>query len=309
VTRSRRIALDIGGTKIAAALVSGASVLARTESATRADRGPQPVVEDAVNLVAAIAEGATHKPVCVAATGRVDNGRVSAVNPATLPGWESFPLADALAERLGRSVRVVNDAHAAAWGEARFGAGRGCHGFAFVTVSTGVGAGVVADGRLLVGARGLAGHVGFVRNHGVDGLGASTLEGRASGAAIALAASSAFGRVATTRDVFARAHAGDAVADRILDGAAHALATALVDLRWVLDPDRVAIGGSVGLAPGFWERLVTAIGRLEPGDPLLVVRAELGTDAGLIGAADLLGRHRRWLEAPASNPQTPRPGR
>jgi predicted NBD/HSP70 family sugar kinase len=289
-----RLALDLGGTKTSAALVLGGRVLERRVAPTPAQGGPEAVVENAAGLLAPFLERVD--AVCVAATGHVRGGTVTAVNRATMPGWDGFPLAAALEARCGRPVRLVNDAHAAAWGEARFGAGRGVDDFAFVTVSTGVGGGLVAGGRLLLGTRGLAGHLGFWRGAG-GGAGAGdapaagdpVLEHAASGSAIARAGSVALGRTLSTREVFAAADAGDPAADAVIEAAVGRLAAALVDLRWLVDPARVAIGGSVGLAPGYLARLRDALALREPDGPLPVVAAELGGDAGLLGAADLLG--------------------
>jgi len=284
-----RLALDLGGTTTRAALVRGDRVEERSVAPTPAREGPEAAVAVAAELLTPFVGRAD--AVCVAATGRVRDGRVSAVNRATLPGWDEFPLARALAELTGLPVRVVNDAHAATWGEARFGAGRGARDFAFVTVSTGIGAGVVAEGRLLRGARGLAGHLGFWAlpdGGGADG-GRTVLEHVASGTGIAQAGSAACGESLSTREVFERAESGDARARIVVQEAIDALARALVDLRWLVDPERVAVGGSVGLAPGYLEALRASLARREPDGPLAVVAAELGADAGLLGAAALLG--------------------
>jgi predicted NBD/HSP70 family sugar kinase len=290
-----RLALDLGGTTTRAALVRGGRVEQRSVAPTPAREGPEAAVAVAAELLTPFVGRVD--AVCVAATGRVHDGRVSAVNRATLPGWGEFPLARALAELTGLPVRVVNDAHAATWGEARFGAGRGARDFAFVTVSTGIGAGVVAEGRLLRGARGLAGHLGFwnLAGDGVAGSvgapdgGRTVLEHLASGTGIARAGSAACGEPLSTREVFERAEGGDARARAVVQEAVNALARALVDLRWLVDPERVAVGGSVGLAPGYLVALREALSRLEPEDPLAVVAADLGADAGLLGAAALLG--------------------
>ena len=289
-----RLALDLGGTTTRAALVRGGKVEERREAPTPAREGPEAAVAVAAELLAPFVGRVD--AVGVAATGRVHDGHVSAVNRATLPGWDGFPLGPSLADRCGLPVRVVNDAHAAAWGEARFGAGRGSRDFAFVTVSTGIGAGVVAEGRLLRGARGLAGHLGFwsLPGDGFAGavgdadVGRTVLEHLASGTGIARAGSAACGEPLTTREVFAHAATGDARARAVLEAAVDALARALVDLRWLVDPERVAVGGSAGLSPGYLEALRAALARLEPDDPLTVVAAELGADAGLLGAAALL---------------------
>lgn len=281
-----RLALDLGGTKTVAALVRGARVVERRLAPTPALAGPEAIVTVAAELLAPWVVDVD--AVYVAATGHVQGGAVSAVNRTTMPGWIDYPLASVLSERCGRPVRVVNDAHAAAWGEAHFGAGRGASDFVFVTVSTGIGAGVVVAGRLAIGARGLAGHLGFWRGSG-SGCGGAVLEEHASGSALARAGAAAFGRLVDAREVFALARSGDVRAEGVLDAAVGALARALVDLRWLVDPERVAIGGGVGLAPGYLERLRAALADLEPEDPLPVVAAALGVDAGLLGAADLLG--------------------
>jgi predicted NBD/HSP70 family sugar kinase len=274
-----RVAVDLGGTKIAVARVQGARVLERRSALTPAAEGPDAVVA----AIAALLDGwSLDGGLAVAATGRVHDGVVHAVNRATLPGWEAFPLADALRVRTGARAVILNDAHAAAFGEARHGAGVGLRDFLFVTVSTGVGAGVIAAGQLLRGARGLAGHVGFVRNATADGF----LELHASGTAIERAARHAIGDAITPRAVFAAAEAGDPRAEAVIRSAVAALARALRDARWLLDPERVAIGGSVGLASGYLARLRAALAELEPdASPLDLVPAALGGDAGLIGAA------------------------
>ena len=184
------LAIDIGGTKTLSALVDGDSVLAQRRVETARDSGPQAWL-DAV--VASTAEwrgrfGAAG----IAVTGRIAEGRWSALNPAILPVPDGYPLVAALTERLGVPVTAVNDAQAAAWGEYRFGAGRGAD-MVFMTVSTGVGGGLVLGGRLLTGRNGLAGHVGQILTDLMAG--EQRLEDVAAGSALArLAAGSGPGR-------------------------------------------------------------------------------------------------------------------
>ena len=143
------VALDVGGTKISAAVVVGAKVHERRVVATPQPATPDSVVSTVVELVRSVG-GATSDVVGVAMTGRIVAGRVTAPNRATLPGWEDYPLQEVLEERLSRSLFVANDAQAAAWGEYRYGAGnRSAGGFAFVTISTGIGAGFVVGGNCL----------------------------------------------------------------------------------------------------------------------------------------------------------------
>jgi predicted NBD/HSP70 family sugar kinase len=272
------LAVDLGGTNLRVALIARGEILARRESPTGASGGPEGVLQSIIEAVTPWLMQASS--ISVAATGRVHGGRVSAVNRATMPGWEGIPVAVRLEAAFGRPVRVMNDAHAAAWGEYRYGAGRGVADFAFVTVSTGVGAGLVHEGVPLTGARGLAAHLGFVP--GIDG---ELFENIASGRAIAERGSLALGRKLSTAEVIAAADAADPVAEEVLVGAIAGLVDALAVLRWLHDPARVAIGGGVGLNPTYRQRLATALaGRRDVAD-LEVVPASLGADAGLIGAA------------------------
>src|SRR5699024_1050352 len=92
--------------------------------------------------------GADPARLAVAVTGHVHDGCVTAVNTGTMTGWDAYPLGQRLGAITGAQVSVLNDAHAATWGEYRYGAGAGSRHFAFVTVSTGLGSGFVLDGRL-----------------------------------------------------------------------------------------------------------------------------------------------------------------
>lgn len=278
-----------------AALVDGATVLDRRQVPTPAMDGPAASADAAAELLEGWTDNADH--ISVAATGHVHDGHVSAVNPTTLTGWESYPLAVELARRTGCKVSLMNDAQAAAWGEFRFGAGRNSRNFVFLTVSTGIGGGIVLNGELVTGATGLAGHVGFWQDladsGGSDGSSGSGsddyLELHASGRAIAARGTHLMGRTMSTRDVFAAATAGGVLAEGIVTDAVQRLARALLNLRWLLDPECIAIGGSVGLAGGYLARLETQLGALAPDVSLRVVPAQLRHDAGLLGAADRFG--------------------
>lgn len=277
------LAFDVGGTKTLAALVRGREILDRRLAPTARDIGAAGWVEGVARL-AADWQGA-YGPVAAAVTGAVTDGIWSALNPGTLAIPPGFPLAARLGDALGTVVEVVNDAQAAAWGEHRFGAGQG-RDIVFLTVSSGIGGGVVLGGRLVRGARGIAGSLGQTPWPGRDGF--ARLETTASGFGIAAAAKAA-GRDADAKAVFAAAREGETWADGILATMAAELAAAIAGLQAIVDPDRIVIGGGVGLAEGFLERLAAAL----KGYPAFLVprlaRAELGVDAGIIGAADLAG--------------------
>lgn len=291
------IAVDLGGTKISAAVVDGPTLHHRIERDTGGRDGRDAVLARITAIVADVASAAgtlwhlDRAPVAVASTGRVVGGHVHAVNDATMPGWGDVPLQDHLARTTGRSTTVVNDAHAAAWGEYLYGAGHGAHGFAFVTWSTGIGGGLVIDGRPWTGAHGLAGHLGFVREPDGDAdaddrhafvaverlAGGRALDRRAHGAG-----------AASARDLLAAARDGRPDAVAVVDTAVARVARALAALQLIVDVDVVAIGGGVGLATGVLDRLRTAV-RSDPLTPEGIVPtlrpAALGADAGLIGAA------------------------
>lgn len=196
--------------------------------------------------------------------------------------WDGFPLRERLGERFGASVVIDNDANTGALGEARFGAGRGHRHLLYVNVGTGIGAGVVLNGRLYRGADGLAGEIGHVT---VARNGRSCACGK-RGCLEAYASGRAIGGPEVTR----AAAAGDASARGRLDDAARWLALALGGAANVLNPSALILGGGVSeagellLAP---LRIHLAT-HLMPGLPApTVVRASLGYDAGVIGALAL----------------------
>ena len=282
------LAIDVGGTKVAVATVTAGSIRERRQFATpRTGRGAD-LVDAIVREVGPVPPG---RRVAVAATGLVRGGHLTALNPTTLPIEDRFPLAAAIERAIGVAPLVVNDAQAAAWGEYRYGAGRGCRSFAFVTVSTGIGAGIVSDGRLLVGSAGLAGHLGHVvadRRGPPCGCGRrGCLETLASGSAIGRRGSELLRRTVSAPEVFAEAAAGDADATALLDDAAGHLAEAFADLAAVCDVDRIALGGGVGLADGFVDRVRRAMQALPATFRRPLDLAVAGADAGLLGAANL----------------------
>ena len=282
------LAIDIGGTKIALAQVAGGCVRERRQI-------PTPRTGKGTDLIAAVVREieafASVRRIAIATTGMVDEGRLTALNPHTLPIENGFPLAATMERATGIRPFVVNDAQAAAWGEYRYGAGRNCRAFAFVTVSTGIGAGLVVDGRLVIGQHGLAGHLGHVvadRSGSSCGCGRhGCLETLASGSALARRGSEMYGHSITTPDLFAKAGDGDAAASALLEDAAAHLAAAFGDLVAVCDVERIALGGGVGLADSFIDRVRNAMVDLPPVFQRELLKATGGADAGLLGAANL----------------------
>lgn len=275
-------AIDLGGTRLRAALVEGATVLARAETATPRTQAAELWLDTIAGLVrpwlgTACALG-------VSLTGIVPEGRWSALNPEVLPVPDGLPVEALLAARTGLPTRALNDGHAAAWGEHRHGAGRGVPDMLFVTVSTGVGGGLIQAGRLVVGPGGKAGSIGHVVIDPSGPPGGSgrvgNLEAIASGTAVAAAARCA------AETVVARAQAGDPAMAAVLDRSAAALAQALGDVVALCDVTLAVIGGGLGLATGYLERVERRVAALPTVFRPRLAAAALGGDAGLIGAAD-----------------------
>lgn len=299
--------LDVGGTNIRGGLVdSGGVILDRTQVATPRDAGAR--MAAMVETVAALRDrnAAGRLSVGVGAAGLVDLDGV--VKYAPNLDWRDAPVRSELAAALGVEVRVENDAAAAVWGEYRAGAARHVDGGALMfTIGTGVGGGLIMDDRLIRGHTGIGGEFGHLIVHEGGALcpcgNRGCLEALASGTAIgrlAREALSAAGddRASTLHDVghvtgtavTDAARAGDTLATRVLAEAGGWLGVGIASLVNSLDPEVVIIGGgalsagSLLLEPAvaaYHARVIAREHRVVPP----VLRAELGDDAGLIGAA------------------------
>ena len=271
------LAIDIGGTKILAAIVRGGVVQRQATMATAREAAPDRWIEGIVEETRAwVGEFST---LAIAVTGFVDDGHWSALNPATLGIPDDYPLVERLTAAFGVPVFAANDAQSAAWGEYRYGAGEG-EDVVFLTISTGIGGGVVMHGKSLLG---LGGHFGLLR---LPSAGAAPFEDQVSGRWIAGEAAKA-GHAVEAPAVFAAAQEGEAWADDILERSAKKVALLCYDIQLMFDPKRIVIGGGIGLAPGYLGRIEHALpqsrSRLRP----KLVAARLGSHAGVIGVADL----------------------
>lgn len=281
------LAIDIGGTKIAAAhVVNGACI----------DRRQLPTPDTEAEFLQTIARLATGRPlpsgIAVAVTGYVNGDRVQSFNHKTISFWDGFPLIPRLAQLLGAPVVAINDAQAAAWGEYCLRKAS-CQDLLFMTLSTGVGGGLVLGGTLREGSHGLAGHIGHLAIDvppidapsmcGCGRLGC--LEAIASGTALARQASHRFGRSMNSSELLDSARGGDAVALDIVQRASHAVASAIASAHAQLDLQVVVLGGSVGLAPNMLNWIESALHRYPAVYHVRVERATLGADSGMLGAA------------------------
>ena len=282
------IAVDLGGTKIAAARISGQKVVAREQAATDGYASPERHLATIVDLVERLRQEPDTN-LGVAVCGRVDNkGNWYALNDRTLSGFSSFPLKSRLESHFGNPVNVMNDATAAAWGEYRACKGdEDVDSLLYVTVSTGVGGGLVLNGNPLETPDGLASHIGFMTSS-FGGLRCgsgrfATLESVASGTAIGRAASEVTGMSLTGYDVFEAHLSNDPEATAIVNRSAAAVAEAIADVRSLLGIELVTIGGSVGLAEGYISMVRSHLHK----EPSLfrprVIAARLGPDSALFG--------------------------
>lgn len=288
------LALDIGGTSLRAALIQNGQITERREAPTPKPSTPDAVIAAALALAAPLSAHAT--ALGVACAGAVAGGRVTATAVHTFPGWTDIALAERLGAGLNLPCAALNDARAAAWGEWAAGAGRGTREFMFITVSTGVGAGLVLGGRLHLAGNGLDAELGFVSvptawqpGTNVSPLGQlGPLEFESSGTALG---GQAFRLgFADARALCDAAEAGNAEAEAVYSRSAALMAWKIADIAALLGITRVALGGSVGLRPGYLARVRASLALFPARYQPEVVRAELGADAGLIGAALWAGR-------------------
>lgn len=314
------LALDIGGTKLAAGIVDEAGTLLDVvRTPTHVEEGPDRVVGRLVDLGRALL-GRSAVPVRgvgVGCGGPLDLERGLVQNPPNLPGWLDYPLARRLEEALGLPVALDNDANAAALAEFRFGAGRGTRHMVYLTISTGIGGGLILDGELYRGKRGNAGELGHLQVR-YDGPpcncgGCGCLESYASGTNIARRAreraaqhpESLLARPApadlSAETVLAALRAGDAVAWDLWEETLDILAAGVASMVNAFDPERVVIGGGITnfgdlLFPPLRERVGH---RAMPAlaDGVEILPAELGEHVGVLGAAAVALRERQEVPA------------
>ncbi|GAA1698881.1 ROK family protein [Microcella alkalica] len=308
MTSEAVLAVDIGGTKTAAALVDrDGSILASSLAATRADEGPDAVVSviaDLAQQLRSALPGARALGIGIGTAGVVDvaAGRIIG-STDTFRDWTGTPLADLVAQRMGGLlggdgpvvVEVQNDVDAHALGESRYGAARGAASALVVAVGTGVGGAIVLDGSVHRGARHVAGDIGHVPVPGAEHLACTCgrsghLEAIGSGPGVVAHFVSLGGEPAirTARGVAEAAERGDERAIRALEGSATAVGRALAGAAALLDPERVVLlGGVTGAGPRWWSAMSAGFlaERIHALSGLAPEPGELGGDAGLLGAA------------------------
>ncbi len=305
------VGIDLGGSKLRGGLLSSSGqLIGRLEVQTEAWKGPSSVIANLKSMITRLVDSTDPARVAgigIAAAGQI-HPKTHAVVYAPNLEWENVPLRDEIESAFGMPVYVENDVRAAAWGEYRFGAGRGAESLIAVFVGTGVGSGAVVDGILLRGAGNAAGELGHTQivpdgvlcacgQHGcieayASGRGfARRLEAAlADGTETRLARETEGNASRVTAALVARAAVeGDAFARTLWDDAERYLGQAIANYVTLLNPELLVLGGGVmttvpSLAQGL-ERQVRAHATVLSRD-VRIVRAGLGDSSAIFGAAD-----------------------
>ncbi len=306
------VGIDIGGTKIAGALVDESGQIIREARVATPDAGGDSIVEAVVAIVQELAAGESVIGVGVAAAGFIDAEQANILYAPNL-SWRNYPFKAKLEALLSYPVIIENDANAAGWAEFRYGAGRGTKNMTMLTIGTGVGGAVIADSKMLRGGFGIGGELGHIRvvpDGRLCGCGAhGCIEQYGSGTALlrsarelADSANDAGARLRRLRDeagelkgeqVYQAILEGDSGALGLLEDLGSWLGQTIASLSAVLDPEVVVIGGGVSAAG---ELLLEPIRKAYLANmpargfrPELQLKvAEFVNDAGVVGAADLV---------------------
>jgi glucokinase len=304
--------VDLGGTKISTGLVTeDGKVINSIKIPTLAAEGPEAVIDRIIKSVNDVLEMSGLKLEDIAGIGIGSPGPLDAekgviITTPNLPGWNNLPLVEKVKEKLNTNVKLDNDANAAAYGEYIFGEGRGIKNFMYITVSTGIGGGVVLNGKLLHGANSNAAEIGHMTidfngprcNCGNLGC----FEAFASGTGLARFANETVnkGRESLMKElagsnpikaeqIFEAARKGDALALELIEKEGFYLGVGLANLMVVYNPEKIAIGGGVSKQwDMFYDNMIkTAKERvLRPNfEVCSVVPAKLGDNIGVLGAA------------------------
>ncbi len=302
------LAADFGGTHLRAAVIDeSGEVLSRVDHATPDEATPESVIARVVDLLAEAAEAAQPQPsaVCIATAGLINANEGKVILAPNIPGFRNLVLTTPVAQRLGVPAYIENDASAAALGEFRFGAGKGTRHLLHATLGTGIGGGIVIEGKLYRGAKGLAGEIGHIIinpagpkcNCGSRGC----LEAMVSGVAFAERArrileqgkSRVLHEIVGYEDpsathLYVAATKGDSLCEAEIRHGGHLLGLGLGSLVNVLNPDAVTLsGGLLSMGDMLIGPMREAMYSLAygPAAGTLIRLSTLGEDAGLLGAA------------------------
>ena len=302
------IGLDIGGTKCALSVPDGADRVREVVRFATTDRAG--TLQRFFDEIAKLSPS-RETVFGVSCGGPLDSGKGLILSPPNLPGWDRVPICAMLTEKFGGRAFLMNDANACALAEWQFGAGRGCQSMMFLTMGTGMGAGLILDGRLYEGVTGNAGEVGHMRMapDGPVGFGkAGSFEGFCSGGGIAQVARQRVAEFSgtsslkklpceelTARAVGVAAEAGDTLALAIWREVGERLGSALALFIDVLNPERIVIGSIFQRCEKFIAPSMHAVIKREAlpdsARDCAVVPAKLGDEIGACAAVAIARYH------------------
>ncbi len=300
--------IDLGGTKILSLCLDASfKVVGQDLRETDAERGPDAVIASMVASALAAAGGRPLRAAGISTPGPSDPERGIVTTPPNLPGWHDVPLAALIGAKLGVPAWIENDANAAALAEHRLGAGRGTRNMVLVTLGTGIGGGLVLDGKLYHGTSGAAGELGHMRlvpDGPLCGCGRhGCLEALASGRALGerareivehetdgiLAALAAKAEDIDARLLEQAADAGDASAEAAIRYAGQQLGAGLTNIVDIFNPEAIVIGGGLRRLGARYVGVAKAVMDNEAfkqaAADVRLVEAELGDEAPALGAA------------------------
>lgn len=316
------LGIDLGGTNIKSGVVEDTGrPLSSVSIETQAELGPEAGIENLARAgrLAVEASGLRWDQITgvgLGSPGTMDLSRGMLLQPPNLPGWNQLPIRDLLAEKLGKPTILQNDANAAAYGEYWAGAGRNTRSLVLFTLGTGVGCGIITEGRIIEGRHSHGGECGHIiiqmENGRRCGCGAyGHLEAYASATAVVKRAHDLLSEESvesslrdippdelTSRAISEASDAGDPAARRLMKETAYYLAVGAVSLLHTIDPDIVLFGGGmIAAGEGFLEDIRQHVMKMAfpaVAKGTRIDYAELGGDAGFIGAAgcarDAFGR-------------------
>ena len=314
---AKRIGIDVGGTNVKIALVDDGKIIYSNSVPTYAQMGYEYTVNNIKQAIRDLMKetettSADIKGIGFDFPGQVDYKTGVVKLAPNIPGWVNVPIAQMIEDEFHIPTRIDNDVRCAALGELKFGAGRGCENFICITVGTGIGSGIVINGKVVRGATNAAGELGHIKlqmNGGpICGCGdTGCLEAFASGPAIVAMAqeyikggkSTKFREMAAVEGgeitpymVAKAAEEGDPVAKRIFEIVGEYIGIGLTSVINLLNPERVIIGGGVAesgeLLLGPIRKTIKERAMVVAGNAVEIVPAQLGNSAGVIGASMLI---------------------
>jgi glucokinase len=281
--------IDLGGTQVRVAVArSDGRILRSAKTRTALLKTPEGLVGWLAAQIERMRGGESVRSLAVGAPGPIDQARGILANPPNLFGWKRLPLARMLTDATGIPTHLENDANLAGLGEFTQGAGRGTRNLVYITWSTGVGGGIILDGKLYSGSHGSAGEVGhmIVDPEGpLDGCGQrGCVEAFCGGNMLAKRTGE------SAAEIFEAAARGDREAASIVEEAAGKMGIALINLTNLFDPDMIVIGGGVSRS---WKAVEPALTKTLRSSPFIspdrrpkLRRARLGDRAGTVGAVE-----------------------